>query len=109
MVHEYTDPTGFVNTFTHLINGEAFQGAAFFLPGKSLNRLINYKFGSVMQGDTRVGRTHDPIAFPNPKRGFIAITTYPPVYQSKDGSGGTQIVVPRKYPPIFVDRRRRNQ
>lgn len=109
MVHEYTDPTGFVNTFTSLVNGEVFQGAAFFRLGKSLNRVINYKFGNVMPGDSRVGRTHDPISFPNPKRGFIAVTTYPPVYQSKDGNTGTVIVVPRKYPPIYVDSRRRRR
>jgi len=106
MVHEYTNPTGIVNTFIDLVDGEVSPGAGFFLPGKSLNRLINYKFGNFMPGDTRVGRTHDPIYFPNPKKGFIAITTYPPVYQSK-GVGGTNIVVPRKYPPIFIDRRRR--
>lgn len=109
MLYEYSDPTGITNTFTELLNGEVFQAAKLLPTEKRLNRLVNYKFGAVLAGDYRVDRTFEPISFPNPKRGFIAITTYPPVYQSKNGDAVQQLVVPRVYPPIYIEPRGRNQ
>lgn len=109
MLYAYSDPTGITGTFTDSINGEIFQAAQFFPLDKSLNRVINYKFGTALAGDYRVDRTFEHISFPNPKRGFIAITTYPPVYQSKNGDAVQQLVVPRVYPPIYIEPRGRNQ
>lgn len=108
MLHAYSDPTGITNTFSDLITDEG-SGEVKLLPlSKSLNRLINYKFGTALAGDYRVDRTFEPISFPNPKRGFVAITTYPPVYQSKNGDAVQQLVVPRVYPPIYIEPRGRN-
>lgn len=109
MEYAYTDPTGFIETFGSLINGETSTNVKPLTVQKSLNRLINYKFGEFVDKDPKMARTFEPIYFPNPKRGFVAITTYPPVYQSKSGSSGTEIVVPRVYPPIYVKPTGRNR
>lgn len=109
--HDYLEPEGYINVFEFL-RFKHYQVPA--LVGHALETTTLYDkyyiVSSVLLDRTNVPDESENVEFPNPKRGYIAITTFPPVYRTYgNGRVSDVIVVPRVYPPIFIPKRRRGQ
>ena len=106
MEYAYSDPLGFIPEMS--LSGDSVVDESRPLGGFITSVFYTqqrYKIHAGYFRDTELGDTYESISFPNPKRGFLAITTYPPVYKTSGNIKTKSIVVPRKYPPIFLDRR----
>ena len=102
MTYEYSDPNGFFDDFvparekTYQTDGlVGYMGSLLIMGDK------RYIVSAVLVNNPTVESEAEKVEFPNPKRGFIAITTFPPVYQTRNGNG-RGIVVPRVFPPIYI-------
>ena len=104
MEYSYSDPAGFIEEITFSQRSGITNYASKLVFEEEIITMFSEQ-GYLMQAGflprVRVHPTFQKIDRPNPKRGYTAITTFPPVYQSR-GEQAPTIVVPRVYPPIFI-------